>query len=131
MLALEVRDPKFLVNSTNLAPFGPLFAVHFHAHTSRHKQKQGPWWGTMSDGKGREHTVSVLGAQEGLEAALPWSRGLHTPLLAMGDAFRSPKREGDSPRPLSPAWAWALSTVFSSEHWLSPTVHLSRILNPG
>ena len=38
--------------------------------------------------------MSVLGAQEGLEAALPWSRGLHTPLLAMGDAFRSPKREG-------------------------------------
>ena len=69
--------------------------------------------------------MSGLGEQEGLEAAPPWSRGLHTPLLATGTAFRSPKREGDSPRSLSPAWVWALSSVFSSERGLSLTVHFS------
>lgn len=78
-----------------------------------------------------ENTVSGLGEQEGLEAAPPWSRGLHTPLLATGTAFRSPKREGDSPRSLSPAWVWALSSVFSSERGLSLTVHFSGLLKPG
>ena len=40
-------------------------------------------------------------------------------LLATGNAFRSPKREGDSPRSLSSAWVWAPSSVFSSEHGLT------------
>ena len=75
--------------------------------------------------------MSGLGEQEGLEAALPWSSGLHTLLLATGNAFRSPKREGDSPRSLSSAWVWAPSSVFSSEHGLNPTVHFSGLLKPG
>ena len=75
--------------------------------------------------------MSGLGEQEGLEAALPWSSGLHTLLLATGNAFRSPKREADSPRSLSSAWVGALSSVFSSEHGLSPTVHFSGLLKPG
>ena len=75
--------------------------------------------------------MSGLGEREGLEAALPWSSGLHTLLLATGNAFRSPKREGDSPRSLSSAWVGALSSVFSSEHGLSPTVHFSGLLKPG
>ena len=60
-----------------------------------------------------------------LETALPWSKGVHP----SGSVSRGRKNEGDSPSSHSPAWAWAISVVFSSGQGLGS--YHSDLLDPG